>query len=80
MKIYESLSFPDHHRYTVSDLSRIFRAASKGGAEVIVTTAKDSVRIPPLYGDAFAVVQTGIDFGPDHESFCRLIRSRLGGS
>jgi tetraacyldisaccharide 4'-kinase len=78
IRIRESFSFPDHHRYASGDFSMIFRAASEHGAEVIITTAKDSVRMPLPYRDAFAVVQTGIDFGLDYDGFCRLTRSRLG--
>jgi tetraacyldisaccharide 4'-kinase len=76
--ICESFGFPDHHRYTAGDFSKIFRAASQHGAELIITTAKDSVRIPLPYRDAFAVAEVGIDFGLDHEGFCSLTRVRLG--
>jgi len=75
--ICEALSFPDHHRYTADDLWRIFRAASGQSAEVIVTTAKDSVRIPSPCRDAFAVAEIGIDFGPELEDFRTLIRSSV---
>jgi tetraacyldisaccharide 4'-kinase len=40
-------TFPDHHRYTSIDLADINRTARDSGAAVIVTTAKDEVRIPP---------------------------------
>ena len=58
------LGFPDHHRYTTGDFSKIFGSASEHGAEVIITTAKDSVRIPLPFSDALAVAEIGIDFGP----------------
>lgn len=38
-------SFPDHHRYTRSDIEAIKRAARDAGAEAIVTTEKDAVKI-----------------------------------
>ncbi len=78
IRICESFGFPDHHRYRAGDFSKIFRAASEHGAEVIITTAKDSVRIPLPYRDAFAVARIGIDFGPDREGFCNLARVRIG--
>ncbi len=78
IRICESFGFPDHHRYTAGDFSRIFHAASEHGAEVIITTAKDAVRIPLRYRDSLCVAEIGIDFGPDHESFCSLTGTRLG--
>jgi tetraacyldisaccharide-1-P 4'-kinase len=72
------LSFPDHHRYTAGDFSKIFRCASCYGAEFIITTAKDAVRIPPPYRDALTATQIDIDFGADREAFCGLIAAGLG--
>ena len=40
-----TLSFPDHHRYGAGDLDRIASAAARCGAELTVTTEKDSVKI-----------------------------------
>jgi tetraacyldisaccharide 4'-kinase len=40
--------FGDHHRYRRADLDGIVRAARAAGAEVLVTTEKDLVRIDPL--------------------------------
>lgn len=37
--------FPDHHRYTERDLEEIRAAARDAGADVIVTTEKDAVKI-----------------------------------
>ena len=49
ISICESLSFPDHHNYSAGDFSKIFRCASGHGADIIITTSKDAVRIPPPY-------------------------------
>ncbi|MEO6487705.1 MAG: tetraacyldisaccharide 4'-kinase [Thermoanaerobaculia bacterium] len=40
-----TLTFRDHHRYTPHDLDRIAAAAKDAGAELIVTTEKDAVKI-----------------------------------
>ena len=40
------MPFPDHHRYTARDLARIRQKARLAGAQAIVTTAKDAVKIP----------------------------------
>jgi len=48
-------SFPDHHRYSSDELSRLGERADASGAEWLLTTEKDMVRVPdvdltiPLY-------------------------------
>lgn len=39
--------FLDHYRYTPSDLAALHTAARHSGAECLVTTEKDAVRLPP---------------------------------
>ena len=39
--------FADHHAYTATDLAGVESQASAAGADAIVTTAKDAVRLPP---------------------------------
>jgi tetraacyldisaccharide 4'-kinase len=41
--------FLDHHRYTQEELDRLFLQAKNAGADVVITTEKDSVRIPSSY-------------------------------
>ena len=41
------LAYPDHHPFTPSELDRAVSLAEGSGAECIVTTEKDAVRIPP---------------------------------
>jgi len=41
--------FLDHHRYREDELDRMFLQAKNAGADVMVTTEKDAVRIPPGY-------------------------------
>src|SRR5688500_12133964 len=40
--------FPDHHDYTDADLSGLYAAARNAGAEMLVTTEKDWVKLEPL--------------------------------
>lgn len=40
------LAFPDHHAYGPADLARVEASAREAGAELIVTTEKDAVRMP----------------------------------
>jgi tetraacyldisaccharide 4'-kinase len=41
--------FLDHHRYGEDELDRMFLQAKNAGADVMVTTEKDAVRIPATY-------------------------------
>jgi len=41
--------FLDHHRYTHDELDRLFLKAKNSGADVVITTEKDAVRIPSNY-------------------------------
>ena len=44
-KVVELLAFPDHHRYSSADLSDIGRKAREVGADIVVTTEKDSEKL-----------------------------------
>ena len=41
-------AFPDHHKYTQTDISEIERAARRSGADILLTTAKDAVKLKDL--------------------------------
>jgi tetraacyldisaccharide 4'-kinase len=41
-------SFPDHHRYTQSDITSLESKARLNGAEILLTTAKDLVKLDGL--------------------------------
>ena len=44
--IVDQYVFPDHHPFTVAEIRKVQQSASDHGAEFIVTTEKDGVRIP----------------------------------
>jgi tetraacyldisaccharide 4'-kinase len=44
-KAVELLAFPDHHRYASADLSDIRSRAREVGADIVVTTEKDSQKL-----------------------------------
>jgi tetraacyldisaccharide 4'-kinase len=46
--IARELAFRDHHRYSARDVAHIFRTAREQGAELVVTTEKDHVRLLPF--------------------------------
>lgn len=44
---------PDHHRFGPGEIEAVLRAAGAAGCDVVVTTEKDAVRLPPeVEGDA----------------------------
>lgn len=47
-QIVERLPFPDHHRYSAAELTRLLNTATRHGA-VLATTEKDLVRLPPTF-------------------------------
>jgi len=49
-RIVSRRSFPDHHRYTPEEIDGVFAEAERCGAEAVVTTAKDAVRLPEAGG------------------------------
>ena len=57
VKLAARFAFPDHHRYSESDLSRIAAAAQRAGVRVLLTTEKDRVRLGSLADNLFAQVQ-----------------------
>ena len=46
--IADSVLFPDHHRYTRTDVENIKRRLQQSGAEAVFTTDKDAVRFEAL--------------------------------
>ena len=52
-------SFSDHHPYSLKDLEAIHRAALESGAQVILTTAKDAVRVP--HGHSLPIVEVALE-------------------
>lgn len=65
-----SRPFPDHHRYERQELDALASAAQRSGAQVLLTTAKDAVKIqhwnPPL---PVIVVKAELEFEEGNELF-----------
>lgn len=45
--VVRAMAFPDHHRYSRRDVRRVQAEARRAGAQAIVTTEKDFVRLDP---------------------------------
>ncbi len=73
------VGFPDHHAYTADDISKVVEAARKAGAEILLTTEKDAVRLPtadPIPLDLI-VIGVEIDFGAHAAPFFDWVESGL---
>lgn len=73
-------AYPDHHQYTDTELGEIVGKAMSMGADFLVTTEKDYVRIAGKMpgGLPIAVIGVKIRFkGDDEAAFVRFIRRQL---
>lgn len=50
IEISETAAFPDHHTYTSSDIGHLQDTATKAGAEFLLTTEKDWVKVSEFEG------------------------------
>ena len=81
-EIISSLRYPDHHDYTVMEMEDILRQADSFGAEMIIVTEKDAVKIPdevakenwpiPIF-----VISVEVKFQAGADDFKKLLRERL---
>ena len=72
--------FADHHDYTQSDLDRAIAAARAAGAEALLTTEKDAVKLERLDHAAMPVLAVRIRFQSDSEAMVKslCLRAILG--
>ena len=81
-EIIESLRYPDHHDYTMQEMQDVLRRAESQGAEAIVITEKDAVKIPaeviqsrwpiPVY-----VICVEVTFQEGGSEFYSLLKAKL---
>jgi tetraacyldisaccharide-1-P 4'-kinase len=72
--VVEALVFPDHHRYGPSDMETI--EARFHGAELIVTTEKDGVKMEGKWRGRLPIFTVGIELEVENEgSFKRSVLS-----
>jgi tetraacyldisaccharide 4'-kinase len=71
--------FPDHHPYSRADVDSLRRLAGKTGADCIVTTEKDGVRLAdfPDFLTEVSLLRIGMEI-TTADAFAELIFSRLG--
>ena len=77
--------FLDHHRYTERDIRHIFRHAERVKPDLIVTTEKDAVRLPPSLNPPYPlyflrleinIISGEEDFDAAVSRLCRLMHPR----
>ena len=81
-EIIESLRYPDHHDYAMQEMKDVLRRAESQGAEAIIITEKDAVKIPaevvkakwpiPVY-----VICVEVTFKEGGQEFYSLLKSKL---
>jgi tetraacyldisaccharide 4'-kinase len=77
-KVVAFRAFADHHPYAASDTETLRRLARKVGADRLVTTEKDAVRLAafPAFLPELLLLRIGMEICPA-EPFRELIFSRL---
>jgi tetraacyldisaccharide 4'-kinase len=70
-------AFPDHHRYTQSDIDSLIDEARRAGAKSLITTAKDAVKLRSLSFSLPCYVQEIEPLIENVDELIRLIRSVL---
>lgn len=72
--------FPDHHRYRSEDLAELEKEARSLGADLVLTTEKDGVKLTPHGEFASRVWTLGIELEiiEEAERFETVIRKKLG--
>jgi len=70
--------FEDHHAYSAEDVEQVRRLAKEAGAECVVTTEKDWVKLEGLVGsEGPAIVPVGVRIRFDGEDEPRLLEEIL---
>jgi tetraacyldisaccharide 4'-kinase len=79
-RVVATEGFADHHPYSVADLDRVTAAARRAGAECLVTTAKDQVRLEELgpLDLPLVVIDLRVVWDDGGKKIQALLNTRLG--
>ena len=75
--IIDSASFPDHYSYARKDIKNIMDAAVEAGAECMLTTEKDYIRINVSYRWPVDLVVLGVKIAFKDDAFDMFVKNRL---
>lgn len=78
LDLVASRSFPDHYQYRNADLLHLFETADSCGAQFLVTTEKDAVRLSPEMQASVLATELRLDFGTDEKRLRDYLDRRLG--
>jgi tetraacyldisaccharide 4'-kinase len=67
--------FPDHHRYSQSDVDKIVSEARSAGCEILITTAKDAAKLKSVHFEIPLTVAEIDVVIEDDEEFRKLLTS-----
>ncbi len=71
-------AFPDHHRYDGQSLENLREEAARSGAEVLITTQKDAVKLAGAdLGRTLYVLRIAFDLVKDEDRFLNILDSVL---
>ena len=70
--VVDSITFPDHHRYTTKDLEAIAAKLKASGADVVFTTDKDAVRLESVPFTVYRVPLV-VQFDPPDALFASVM-------
>ncbi len=79
--VTREVSFEDHHHYTVEEIESVMEEAGTAGAELIVTTEKDAVkleRLAPVTGTPLYFLEIGLNLAGDEEKFIDAVLEGSG--
>jgi tetraacyldisaccharide 4'-kinase len=76
-----SISFIDHHKYSEGDILKIQKLSARHGADFILTTEKDMVKLReiPLAGELRGLLSLRISLEVNDSEFYNIIFGREGG-
>ena len=73
-QIISTEKFPDHHFYNQKDIFKVEKTAQKNGAEILLTTAKDAVKLKNLKFDLSCFVVESEMIFDDEKKLREIIR------
>lgn len=77
-KIVLRRGFYDHHPYSLYELDRLFSDIGKSGADLLLTTEKDAVRIAEIPGGSPPLLALCVEFSfYDHALFAEWLKNSL---
>jgi len=80
--LVSEVSFPDHHSYAAKDMEGVEEKAKEAGAEFIVTTEKDAVKIElfkDMMGMPIYYLEIGLNMNGNEERFINAILAGIQG-